>query len=298
MSGLILGTAQLGQRYGIANRTGQPDSETASAIVRTAWERGIHGFDTAPSYGTSEQILGASLAALGVRATARVTSKLDAIPDGALQCGGVRSVLAMSRERLGVSTLDAVFVRRTLLPQWDVIVPALRDARDAGEIRAIGVSVYEPEEALAAIALPDVRVLQLPANVLDHRFADAGVFRAAADHHVHIHIRSAFLQGLMLMDAASVPMALAAIRGPLARFAALAETAGCARIALALGWLRHQYPSADVVVGAEVPAQVAELADAWNVVLPPAALAAIPMECRTSDATILNPHQWPTRTRV
>ena len=38
---LVLGTAQLGMPYGIANRSGQPDASQARAIVEAAWEAGI-----------------------------------------------------------------------------------------------------------------------------------------------------------------------------------------------------------------------------------------------------------------
>ena len=55
---LVLGTAQLGMNYGIANQTGKPELATARNIVRTAWEGGIRCFDTAQGYGDSERILG------------------------------------------------------------------------------------------------------------------------------------------------------------------------------------------------------------------------------------------------
>lgn len=63
---LVLGTAQLGMSYGIANKTGLPDLATATAIVQTAWESGICEFDTAQAYGKSEQVLSQALSELGV----------------------------------------------------------------------------------------------------------------------------------------------------------------------------------------------------------------------------------------
>jgi len=55
-SHLVLGTAQLGLPYGIANQTGQPDQVVATAIIREAWNQGIREFDTAQGYGDSEQV--------------------------------------------------------------------------------------------------------------------------------------------------------------------------------------------------------------------------------------------------
>ena len=74
---LVLGTAQLGMSYGIANSMGQPDQDVANAIVREAWDSGICKFDTAQAYGDSERVLGAALNVLGVVSVAKVISKLD-----------------------------------------------------------------------------------------------------------------------------------------------------------------------------------------------------------------------------
>ncbi|WJH32879.1 helix-turn-helix domain-containing protein [Paenibacillus sp. CC-CFT747] len=58
LSPLTLGTVQLGLTYGVANQTRQPDQETATRLLDAAVEGGIHSFDTAPSYGSSEEVLG------------------------------------------------------------------------------------------------------------------------------------------------------------------------------------------------------------------------------------------------
>src|SRR3990172_10021555 len=57
-SKLVLGTAQLGMNYGIANTVGQQDTESAYAILKAAYESGTRFLDTAQHYGHSEQIIG------------------------------------------------------------------------------------------------------------------------------------------------------------------------------------------------------------------------------------------------
>jgi aryl-alcohol dehydrogenase-like predicted oxidoreductase len=83
ISRIILGTAQLGMDYGIANRVGQPDQRTATAIIESAWRHGIRHFDTAQAYGASERVLGQALRDLGVSDQAHVASKLSAQLDPA-----------------------------------------------------------------------------------------------------------------------------------------------------------------------------------------------------------------------
>ena len=65
-SRLVLGTAQLGTHYGIANRTGVPEPERAISIIEEAIHTGIREFDTDQAYGKSEAIPGTVLAEPGV----------------------------------------------------------------------------------------------------------------------------------------------------------------------------------------------------------------------------------------
>ena len=59
---LVLGTAQLGMAYGIANQAGAPTTQIANALVARALALGITTFDTARAYGLSENRLGEALA--------------------------------------------------------------------------------------------------------------------------------------------------------------------------------------------------------------------------------------------
>ena len=58
VSRFVLGTAQLGMKYGICNSHGQPDEQECLSIVETAWNSGIRFFDTAQAYQESEKVLG------------------------------------------------------------------------------------------------------------------------------------------------------------------------------------------------------------------------------------------------
>ena len=73
-SRLVLGTAQLGMPYGIANKTGQPNMAAAESIVAGVWEGGVREFDTAQAYGESEIVLGKALKSLGIARQAKVIS--------------------------------------------------------------------------------------------------------------------------------------------------------------------------------------------------------------------------------
>ncbi len=258
---LILGTAQLGQTYGIANRTGQPNAVMAIDIVRAAWEHGMHAFDTAPDYGDAEVRLGDAFAAVHIMQDARVVTKLasDVDPDDA--DAAVRSV-ERSRTRLGVPQLDGLLVRRTLLPRWDTVRRVFESLRDQGVVGRVGCSVYTPDEAFQALALDDVSFIQVPTSILDRRFLGAGVFDRAQALGKRVVIRSVFLQGLLAMRPEKVPP-LPGAREALLGIQRTSNELGMTPIALAIAYVRERCPNADVLVGAETPQQVVELATCW-----------------------------------
>ena len=64
LSKISLGTAQLGLDYGISNREGKLDRNSALNILSYCWKRGINSYDTAPTYGNSEKIIGTFISSL------------------------------------------------------------------------------------------------------------------------------------------------------------------------------------------------------------------------------------------
>ena len=58
LSKLVIGTAQFGMNYGVANKTGQIDSNEMEKILDLAFKNGIKTIDTAIDYGKCEEKLG------------------------------------------------------------------------------------------------------------------------------------------------------------------------------------------------------------------------------------------------
>jgi len=292
-SRLVLGTAQLGMPYGIANRKGKPDAAMAESIVRTAWECGISRFDTAQAYGDSEAVLGRAFAILGIEAEVQVHTKLDPRIPGEDERVLRRSVEG-SLERLGVPALHSLLLHREeALDMLDgEFGETLAELRRSGLVQHLGVSVYTPAGAFQAMETGLLEVIQIPASILDRRFKEAGVFGAAAEAGVEVHIRSAFLQGLVLMDIVDVPPALAAVKPVLGRLDELCQRYGLSRQAAALQYLRDRHPEASVLFGAEEPGQVAGNVRRWQEETPAGFLVEAEEAFLGLDEEILNPSRW------
>jgi aryl-alcohol dehydrogenase-like predicted oxidoreductase len=295
-STLALGTAQLGQAYGIANRVGQPDEKTAHAILDVAWRAGIRHVDTAQAYGDSEAIVGRHLheslaaAAGGMRVITKLCPDLDLT-----RAGEIQASLQSSRMRLGHRPVWGVLLHREeLLQHWGgCLGEILREWRARGRIQHLGVSVYSEGGMARAIEAPDIEIIQAPLSPLDRRMQRAGLIAAAEIAGKKLFARSVFLQGLIALEPREairrLPIAADAVR----RLAGFCAQRGIDRREFALGYVRHLAPSALLVIGSETPAQVrdnckmvsksddpAQLSEEWD------------SEWPDDDPILANPSRW------
>jgi aryl-alcohol dehydrogenase-like predicted oxidoreductase/spore coat polysaccharide biosynthesis protein SpsF (cytidylyltransferase family) len=202
---LVLGTAQLGMDYGIANRSGMPAEDDARVLLAEAVARGVRRVDTAAAYGRAESRIGAFLAR-GYRDRLAVTTKvvpLAGIDDASLAATVTGSVMR-SAARLGIDpdlpnqALDTVLLHLPGDAMRGGGAPwrELRRLQDEGVVSRIGVSVQHPSQALAAADLDGIGAIQLPFNLLDARWDEAGAVLAGAPG-IAVTARSVLLQGLL-----------------------------------------------------------------------------------------------------
>lgn len=203
---LVLGTAQLGLTYGIANQSGQPDQPTADALIKTAIANGVTFLDTARAYGDSEEVIGNALKS-GWEGRAQIITKLSPLTDcpAALAPETVNAFVDASIFRscaaLRTQKLDVLMLHRTSqLRNWSGAVwTRLLEHRCQGRLKALGASVQSPLELELALGTPEIEFIQMPFNVLDWRW-DTLIpkIRETKQHRpLVIHVRSALLQGLL-----------------------------------------------------------------------------------------------------
>ena len=196
---LALGTVQFGQPYGIANRSGQVCREETAAILDAAWHKGIDTLDTAIAYGESEKRLGE----IGVSQW-QIISKLPAIPKTCTDIADwVQEAVEGSLERLRVPRLRGLLLHRPLDLtglEGDKLSRALDALKEQNLVEKIGVSIYSPDEldVLWPHSRPDL--VQAPFNPIDRRLAASGWLARLHQSGVEVHIRSIFMQGLLLME--------------------------------------------------------------------------------------------------
>ena len=194
-----LGTVQFGIPYGIANSKGQVEQAEVKSILDYAKSSGISSIDTAISYGTSEKCLGE----IGLEGF-QVITKLPEIPEN---CGNLKSWVLKhiqnSLTTLSVDSLSGLLLHRPLqLLDSDKreLWPILLQLKTDGYVKKVGFSIYTPDELdnLWDLYKPDL--IQAPYSIFDRRLDTSGWLDRLFNENVEVHIRSIFLQGLLLMN--------------------------------------------------------------------------------------------------
>lgn len=300
----VLGTVQLGLPYGAANITGLPDAATAIALLRAAFDAGVRAFDTARAYGLAEDRLGT---ALGERDDVEIVTKLDPLahlsPDAAPRdaVAAAQASLEASRTALRRDLLQVLLLHRAAhRTAWGgAIWDLLRDVQSRGIVARLGISAQSPEELTAALDDSAVAHVQLPFNMLDHRWREAGLpARLRARPDVTVHVRSIFLQGLLAAPATAHWPRVAGFAPETLRAQLEGTARRCGREApadLALAFVRAQDWIDGVVIGLETQAQLKH--DLALYARPPLASEACVMIERLQHVPepLLDPSQWPPK---
>jgi spore coat polysaccharide biosynthesis protein SpsF (cytidylyltransferase family)/aryl-alcohol dehydrogenase-like predicted oxidoreductase len=208
-SKLVFGAAQLGIGYGIANKTGQPNLSQSQNLLKTAIANGVVYLDTAHAYGQSEAVIGECLKD-GWVGRAKVITKLSPLEDcpsdisSSILNAFIDASIYKSCSALSVKRLDVMMLHRAShLSDWNRGVwQRLLEHKSSGFIGSLGASVQNPEELSKVLQNTEIQYIQLPFNLLDWRWDSIipEILTAKEKRKLTIHVRSAFLQGLLPSD--------------------------------------------------------------------------------------------------
>jgi aryl-alcohol dehydrogenase-like predicted oxidoreductase len=289
---LGLGTVQFGADYGISNTFGRSSVQEVASVLAYADRVGIDVLDTAAAYGDSEAVLGELLwPGHRFRVVTKI-SALDPLLDSFQRARSVRESLRASLDRLHLASVYGVLLHRATDaagPDGVRLAAALQELKQEGFTRKVGISVYGANELEAALAnfMPDI--VQLPSNVLDQRLLHSGWLARLEAMGVEIHLRSAFLQGLLLMPAGRRPAGFERYKEELERFDRFCANRGLTPLEATLGYMR-QLPGDVTIVGVTRREEFEEIVCAMGIDKAPTLDEY--SELASDDEGLVNPSNW------
>ena len=293
---LCLGTVQFGIDYGLRGRP-KPSLDASVEMLDYAVRNGVDAIDTSALYGNAEAVVGEFLRRNQMlRGNLSVVSKFgisgfDGLSSQELE-QRVLDVAGESLVRLGSNHLDAYICHVPSAVRDDRVMQALGALRRSGLASHVGFSVYETEEAEIAINSGVVDFLQIPFSVLDQRMATQGILELAARRGVELHSRSAYVQGLALMDPEFVPEHLAEIRPSIARLAELCRSANVPRQVLALAVVRGFTQISHLVFGVHDMNQLVDTITSFSCDVPGDVVQAAQRLFSDIKPELVMPNKW------
>jgi aryl-alcohol dehydrogenase-like predicted oxidoreductase len=285
-SRIALGTAQFGLNYGIANRSGKVSSGLVRGMLDLALSAGVDTLDTAVTYGDAEVLLGR----LGVSKFKVITK----VPSLRVRSEGIYEAIASEVEaslvRLNIGRLYGLLLHDADdlgPPSGEEVAAALAAIQERGLVEHIGVSIYRPSQLAVALRQLSLGLVQAPLNVFDRRIADSGWLTRLSAAGIEVHLRSVFLQGLLLVPMEQMHDYFLPWRERLKEWSDWVALQGGVALAACLAHaLSYEGPSR-IVVGCDSIEQLREIlrSAAEFSVMAPVALTSV-------DEGLINPAMW------
>ena len=201
---IIIGTAQFGLDYGIANSKGKMKTNEIKKIIKYARTNNIKNIDTAHAYGDSEQRLGN----VGIK-NFDVIVKLPATNPTQPYDQWVKKSIHSSFKKLKINKADTVLVHNAkflLNPKMGKkIYEELKKFKNKNIIKNIGVSIYSISDLKNIIKKFPMDVVLISLNIFDQRILNKKIINTLKRKNIKIYTRSTFLQGLLLMSKNKIP---------------------------------------------------------------------------------------------
>jgi len=283
---LAIGSAQFGLDYGVSNNTGKVPNQEVNKILNVAKKSGINFLDTAIAYGNSESSLGLSNVS-----KFNIISKLSSLGKGNKNIKEeIFQQINGSLDRLGVNSLYGVLLHDTkilLTDNGDQIYEALLGLKQEGLVKKVGISIYDTIELDEILSKFKIDIVQAPMNIFDQRLISSGWNIKLEKMGIELHVRSVFLQGLLLMKPSERPEYFKPWKSLLEKYDGWLIESGYTNIEACINSILQIDSVNKVIIGIESSKQLEEI-----ITLIDKKLIKIPVFLSSKDTSLIDPTMW------
>ena len=291
INGLILGSAQFGFNYGVTNDDGIVSEAEVDRILKLAQIHGVHTIDTASLYGKSEEVLGKTSTF-----DFKFITKYSQMPQSSSEAekeSHFLNAVESSLKRLNVSSIEGLLAHdvEEFFLNRSTYLNVVGKLKEKGLIKKFGVSIYHPDQAVKVLEIFTPDIIQFPMNIFDQRFKSSGLLEVMHRRGIEKHIRSVFLQGILLLSASGLDPFFNFIKKEYTEYDAFLTANGLTHIEGALKFMFQEKLVNKTIVGACSEKQLSEIIKAWNKI---STMDVIDFSKWSSgDQKLINPLSWP-----
>jgi aryl-alcohol dehydrogenase-like predicted oxidoreductase len=200
---IILGTAQWGSKYGIVNNNGKINYNEIDKIVKFCLKNNIKIFDTARDYGDSEKIIGKLNKKYSGKIKTISKIKNFNLDNTNFDKKKIRDLILTTHKNTFQNNIEGMLIHDDNLidhKYFPYIWEVLTELKNEFKIKKIGISTYKNNFNKKILKRYKFDIIQLPYNVYDQIRSNNGFFKKLNESNIEIHVRSIFLQGILLQD--------------------------------------------------------------------------------------------------
>ena len=286
---LGLGTVQFGMPYGISNSGDICTDNELNNILKLAHSHQLKIIDTAASYGNAERRLGKSSLISKFNIVSKIDN-IDATDETSMKHRAVQ-LIRHSLTNLCVEHFYGVICHdpKTMVTKIGAKTRvALEYLKEQNICKKIGVSIYEVEDVCRIIQQGGIDLVQLPLNIFDQRFLRTGGLAELKANGIEIHVRSAFLQGLLLMPLDQVELKKPDAYQALLRFHKFANDLKLTPLQLGLNFIQSLNDVDHIIIGAASVSQLQEALTVSDIDIAPNDYSTLSED----NPAVIDPRMW------
>ena len=282
---IIIGTAQLGTNYGVANTEKDVNIKQKIEFLNFAYNNKLISFDTAYAYKDSHKIIGKWIKENKVKPV--LSSK---IPNLKLyKYKNINIIFDEILKELNVRKLKNLLLHN---PQdWNnnktkkYIENKIKD----NIISKFGLSIYDtksiPQDDL-------ITVIQLPGNIFNQEILISDKLNKFIENGGSVEIRSIFVQGLLLMEPSTIPNKFHEIKKGLIHFTNISNELKIDKKYLAIKCVKALIPEAKIILGFDTVNQIQSLLNINNQIITESDIKEILKIGRSYKNKLWDPRTW------
>ena len=195
---IVIGTANFGMKYGLGYKNLNP--KEIKKILSFSKKNGIRTLDTAPSYKNAFENLRRNKIE-----NWDIISKIPSIPKNIDNINHhIQKIFFSNLKKINLSKIHTILIHdeKDILnvTKGKKILKILNHFKKEKLVKRVGCSIYDSHKVKRVIKNYDFDVIQCPYNILDRRIISSGWFNKLKNKGVEVHIRSIFLQGLLVNE--------------------------------------------------------------------------------------------------
>ncbi len=281
----IIGSANFGNKYGIKNKEKNVSFNNAKKILLLANQNKIKNIDTAIGYGISQNYIGK----LNSKKY-KISTKLRKIPHNVKNLElWFKKNINDSLKTLNIKKIDTLFLHNPkdlLSKNGGNLYQLIKSLKNKKIINKFGLSLYNINEIYKYTSKYKIDVVQVPFNIIDRRLLKNNAINYLKNKKIEIHIRSIFLQGLLLMKNKDRPKKFMKWKSIWKNYEIWLKKSKFNKVEACLGYALS-FPQFDkIIIGCDNANQLSKILKFRKSIINP------PKKLSTNDKTLLNPFNW------